>query len=132
MEAILTVLYIAIIICAALLTGFGVYSLYQMGQTAKEAKKTLRQANDEMVKIDGAVTAATEAVKSVSHTVQTAADALNKPMDGMIRGIRMAQSLIQKFREMSQCPTHQADPDADDSSEEDEVIATKDKESNTN
>lgn len=113
MEAILTVLYLAIIICAALLTGFAVYSLYQMGQTAKEAKKTLRQANDEMVKIDGAVTAATEAVKSVSHTVQTAADALNKPMDGMIRGIRMAQNLIQKFREMANKPAT-ADEEAED------------------
>lgn len=115
MEAILTVLYLAIIICAALLTGFGVYSLYQMGLAAKETRKTMKLTHDELTKVDGAVTAATQAVKSVSQTVQTAADALNKPMDGMIRGIRMAQTLIQKFREMGNKPA----PEADDDEEED-------------
>jgi len=127
MEAILIVLYSAITICAGLLTGFGAYSLYQMGQAAKETKKAMKQANDEMVKIDGAVTAVTQAVKSVSHTIQTATDALNKPMDGMIRGIRFAQTLIQKFREMNPPPARQADPEENDREEEAEVMATKEK-----
>ncbi len=127
MEAILIVLYSAITVCVGLLTGFAAYSLYQMGQAAKETKKAMKQANEEMVKIDGAVTSVTQAVKSVSHTIQTATDALNKPMDGMIRGIRFAQTLIQKFREMNPPPAHPADPDENDCEEETETMATKDK-----
>ncbi len=125
MEAILSILYIAITICVGLITGFAVYSLYQLGQTAKETRKTIKQANDEMIKIDGAVTAATQAVKSVSHTIQTAADALNKPMDGMIRGIRMAQAVVQKFKEMS--ATAKTDIDDDAIEEEEEIITEKKK-----
>ncbi len=125
MEAILSVLYIAITICVGLLTGFAVYSLYQMGQAAKETRQTMKQANEEMAKIDGAVTAATQAVKSVSHTIQTAADALNKPMDGMIRGIRMAQTIVQKFKEMS--ASAKTDVDDEDIEEEAEIMAEKKK-----
>lgn len=125
MEAILTVLYLAIIICAALLTGFGVYSLYQMGQAAKETRKTMKLTNEELTKIDGAITAASQAVKSVGQTIQTAADALNKPMDGVIRGIRVAQTLIQKFRDMGGKAA--TGTDDDDETEEDFTESQKPK-----
>ena len=57
--------------------------------------------------------------------VCAAADALNKPMDGMIRGIRMAQTIVQKFKEMS--ASAKTDVDDEDIEEEAEIMAEKKK-----
>lgn len=95
----LTILYIVLSICIGVITGFAAYALYQMGLAMKETRKTANTANKQLEKIDEAVTNATTAANSVSRLVQKATATLEQPMEGVMKGINIAQKVIEKFRD---------------------------------
>gem|GEM_PF-2252154 len=98
----LTILYVILSIAVAVLTGFGAYALYQTALAMKETRRAAASANKQLEKIDTAVTNATDAANSVSRMVQRASDALEQPMEGIMKGINIAQKVIQKFREQGE------------------------------
>ena len=113
----LTILYVICSIAVALLAGFGCYALWQTALTMKQTRKTAENVNKQIDKIDTAVTNATNAVNSVSRMVQKASDALEQPMEGIMKGINIAQKLIQKFREAGARPAAKDVCDNDDDCE---------------
>ena len=111
----LDILYVVLTIAIVVITGFGAYALWQLAQASKETAKIAAKTNKQLDKIDVAVTNATAAVNSVSNLVQRASDALAQPMEGIMKGIKIAQTFIQKFREKNGHPEddNQAKKDCD-------------------
>jgi uncharacterized protein HemX len=109
----LNILYVVLTIAIALIAGFGAYALWQIAKASKEAAKMAAKTNKQLDKIDVAVTNATDAVNSVSRLVQRATDALSQPMEGIMKGIKIAQTFIQKFREQKGTDECECEPDND-------------------
>lgn len=113
---VLTILYIVLIIAAVILTGFGAYALWNTALAMKQTRKTAASANKQLEKIDEAVTNATNAVNSVSRLVKRASDTLEQPMEGVMKGINIAQKIIHKFRDAGE-PSPNYDCDDEGSKE---------------